>query len=285
MGQTDGTSESGGGSAHRGPGSAAMVIAWALVFPALGALAAYLITDRVVLPRMGLGPDLQRVVAIADHASEGLGERPVAVFLGDSLTIEGIDAGIVEGASAGWHAQNIGLNGINPTGLSVLLPAILDAKPDAVVFMFRPEDLGDPGDIPVDRAYAYAYSGIAGHLDAGDDLSELTSLGKKSAEALRSGRYAQVVHFRSVPLRSINTIARRALRSGMRAAADDDWRSPHNMSMTSIGEQKLATHVANTLASIDKRAPGRRTRTRALAPVDRGAWRRWCVARGGLRCW
>lgn len=150
-----------------------MVVAWALVFPALGALAAYLITDRVVLPRMGLGPDLQRVVAIADHASEGLGERPVAVFLGDSLTIEGIDAGVVEGASTGWHAQNIGLNGINPTGLSVLLPAILDAKPDAVVFMFRPEDLGDPGDIPVDRAYAYAYSGITGHLDAGDDLSEV----------------------------------------------------------------------------------------------------------------
>ena len=82
------------------------VMARILIAPAVGVVLAALLLFYVLLPTIGLG-SVERIAALGKHLEHRIAHRPTAVFLGNSITREGIDARLVEAAaSGGWHAEN-----------------------------------------------------------------------------------------------------------------------------------------------------------------------------------
>lgn len=236
-------------------GSVLGAIALRLACPALGASAGFLLLANVWLPRVGMGRELQRIPEIAAFAAAAPADpdrRPLIVLVGDSIMAEGVDTRIVERGAPDWRVRNLGINANTPAELSVQLPTILRARPQAVGLEVRADDLGEPGTIQTDRAYAYAYAGYAARLAAPPDLS---ALDRRTIEALHSSRFAQIMRFRSVPIRTLNAAIRVRLSPHLRVTRDDDWTAPFNLT-ASISGGVLDDHIRRTIDGVHRRTSG-----------------------------
>ena len=136
--------------------SAPVAFAWCAVPTLLGLALAVAAQLGYLLPRFGTGSsDLNRMVALGLHLERPYQASAVAAAVGDSVTVEGIDAGIVaSNAPSGWTVENIGINGCDRAEVNVILPRVLRAKPRAVIFVLRPLSIAAPPPISGDGAYA-----------------------------------------------------------------------------------------------------------------------------------
>jgi hypothetical protein len=214
-----------------------------LIAPAIGAAAGLLLLRSIILPDIGLG-SVQRIAALGQHLNEDLRPRPSVVFLGNSITREGVDATKVEDATGGrWHAQNLALSGCSVTELRILLPKLMQARPDVVVLPFQPQDIGRTDDVPIDKCYAYAYGGFVGAWPADWTRDSLPGVNQTGYNGLRSSLLQQQLHFRTAPLNVLNDKVRLMLREGsLRETAADNWTDPYEMVAT-VPENHLAVHA------------------------------------------
>ena len=211
------------------------VVAWT----ALGALIGLALTMWVIVPSMGAG-NVERMAALGRHIDTGV--RPDVVLLGTSVTVEGVDAATVADELPGHQiVENWAINGCAINEARLIMPKVLTAHPRYVVLNLLPNDLGEPSDIVLEKAYGYAVGGFASAWPAADPTEAFPGLTEESARALRSGSIAQAIHFRSTPLDWLNREARMVVRSGVRRAPVADWDSPHELT-ADIGGAQLDRH-------------------------------------------
>jgi len=210
----------------------------------IGLLAAIAIHMGLVLPAVGTGsPDLNRMIALGVRLDTPLDEEPTLVFLGDSLTVEGIDAETVrEAAPPGWRVFNFAINGGDRAELDIIIPKVAKAKPAAVCMILRPLSIAYPPDVGVDGAYAYNLGGFAKAWPAGWIPPYPPGVSKKYAEMLQESTLEAQLHFRTALQQLINSRIRQVVRSGFRSNISDDWQAPFNMT-TSIGGDLLNKHL------------------------------------------
>ncbi|HVU88617.1 MAG TPA: SGNH/GDSL hydrolase family protein [Pirellulales bacterium] len=223
-----------------------------LLWPALGAVLGLVLLVKVVLPTFGVG-SVERVVQLGRHLDQPLTPAPSVAFLGNSITREGVDTRLVdETAPAGWHAQNFAISAASLSEMRVQLPKILSARPAAVAFGLRPEDMGRVDDIDLDKAFAYAMGGFVAAWPEGWTHADLPGIGSATYDALRSSPLAQDLHFRTAPLNIINQEVRVRLRSGLRKVAPDNWTDPYELAF-SVRDERLQRHIESIQHDMEMR--------------------------------
>lgn len=186
----------------------------------------------VVFPLIGTGSvDQDRKIALGRAVESGViasaNALRRAVFLGDSVSVDGIDAAIVEHqAGAGWRVFNFAIRGCNRTGLDVIAPAFIASKPDLVVLVLQPDMSIAQFELPEDSAYAYALGGFPSFWPEGWMEPVPPGIPAESMQALLSGSIEGRLHFRNSPQVWINGTLRERFRPGVRVPASDDWIAP-----------------------------------------------------------
>jgi len=223
-----------------------------LLLPALGAVLGFLLLVKVVLPLVGVG-SVERVVQLGRHLDEPLAPAPCVALLGNSITREGVDTRLVaETAPAGWHSQNFAISACSLSEIRILLPKLLQARPAAVAFGLRPEDLGRLDDMELDKAYAYALGGFVEAWPTDWSQEDVPGIGEENYRALRSTRLQQDLHFRTAPLNVINQEVRLRLRRGLRRIAPDNWVDPYELNF-SVRDERLTRHIETLLDNMSSR--------------------------------
>jgi hypothetical protein len=186
----------------------------------------------VIFPLLGTGSlDQDRKLALGESLSNGLLERtngrPTAVFLGDSVSVDGIDALLVETyADSHWRVLNLAIPGCNRTGLHVILPAVLAGKPDVLVMVLQPDMCIAQFELPEDSAVAYALGRFPTYWPSDWFNPAPRGIPPDSLRALSVGELEGRLHFRNSPQIWINSTLRERLRVGARVPAPDDWTTP-----------------------------------------------------------
>jgi hypothetical protein len=215
----------------------------------VGAVIGYLLLVYVLIPRLGLG-DVQRIIYLGRHLD---GPRPsgaYAVFLGDSITRQAVDASIVQSTAPGqWRVENFALSECMINEQRIMLPHLFGAQPDLVVLAFGPINWLSQDDLPLDKAYAYAMAGFVTAWPEPFPREDFPGLSRASYQALFSSPLAQRLHFRSVPLTWLNQRLRLALRKDLRDDVEADWIRPYRM-LGSVPADTLAWHVSQIRQNI-----------------------------------
>jgi hypothetical protein len=213
-----------------------------ILLPALGALLGFVLLVKVVLPAIGVGT-VERIVQLGRHLDQSLGPTPTVALLGNSITREGVDTRIVEEtAPHGWHAQNFAISACSLSEMQVQLPRLLAARPTAVAYGLRPEDMGRADDIDLDKAFAYAMGGFVTAWPASWTRADLPGISETVYQALRSTPFEQELHFRTAPLNVINQQVRIRMRSGLRSVATNNWTDPYELDF-SVRDERLQRHL------------------------------------------
>jgi hypothetical protein len=208
----------------------------------LGATIGYLILNVWVNQGGDLGR-VQRIVEMGRHLETPRPANPWVVFIGNSVTRDGIDGSLVEQAASGEiHAENLALGGFNLNEHRVALPKLLAAKPEAVVFGLSPLISCAYRKFPLDKAYAYAHAGFVDAWPMEMPKASFVDLDSECYAALISSKREQRMHFRTTPLTSFNHHARNRFRSGLRSDFTSDFVHPFEY-LGSIGGSLLDTHI------------------------------------------
>jgi hypothetical protein len=238
---TDGPARTGSGLAWSRSGSAIRVFLFFAVPVLIGCGLAFLVHDRLVLPRIATGsPDVTRVVEISRKLDAALSPN-TAVFVGDSVTVEGVDARVAAGA-LGVSALNLAVNGGNPTELAVILPKIVKAKPAYVIFTLRPRSLGKPIDLDADKAWAYAWGEYVKAWPGEWVTPEWPGFDHDRFSWVNASVVQAKVHFRTAMMNQLNTKIRAKMRRGIVPMAPDEFAAPAEMRMSLEG-RALEAHV------------------------------------------
>jgi hypothetical protein len=230
-------------------GRRAYAVALMLIVAALAGAAAGAVALRAwVIPILGLG-GVQRIIELGHILERGWDtDDPIAIVLGNSVSVEGYDAAIIEQhAPPGWRAKNMAINGCDVMELHVFLPRVLEAEPSAIVLTLRAVDLGRPPNVPVDKAYAYALANITDSYAAPLDRESL-GMSRESFAALHAGRTRATLHFRTAPTRWVNDEVRQRIRRDMREPDPADTIAPYNL-LGSIHGERLERHL-NTVMEV-----------------------------------
>ena len=205
--------------------------------PIIGVVIAWFLLMNVVVPRTGLGQYGDRILDIRAYLEESEVVRPWAAILGNSITVEGIDASIVSENAPDWQVRHFGINGCDLAETSVLLPAVLESAPDAMVLTVWCQDLGTSSNIPLDKAFAYALAGYASTWPSPGWLDSIHGLTEESREALLATGFTAERHFRVAPMIALNTSVRERFNRGFRKAGSDDFTAPFNLLISIKGER------------------------------------------------
>ncbi|MCA9174772.1 MAG: hypothetical protein KDB14_09845, partial [Planctomycetales bacterium] len=227
--------------------------------PCLGIALGWWLLVGWMIPRLGLG-EVDRIRQLGQHIQQHIerleqplhgvhggnsDESGLAVLLGDSITREGVDTELLEQSRTDVSDlvfENWAVSGCSLAEQRVQLSLALRAKPRLVVFALGPSSLCQLQDMPLDKAFAYAYSGFIETRAWGDILPPGCGLTESALEALNSTRWRQQLHFRTAPKSWLNQRLRGAVRGGGLEQVAGDWRSPHVMS-GSVGAKQLDWHL------------------------------------------
>jgi hypothetical protein len=212
----------------------------------LGLALAVALQLLVIFPRMGAGSaDLDRCVALGSLYANGLSDQPTVVCIGDSVSVEGIDAAILSAnAPKGWRVLNAALNGGDRLEQAVMIPALAKAKPTYVVWVCRAMYLGaPPADLHPDRAAAYRIADFAQAWPADWLTPQTPGMTAELVETLTGSKLRSQIHFRTSLTNAADQKIKSVLKGGsFRAALPDDWNAPFQMNI-SIDGKRLETHL------------------------------------------
>lgn len=207
---------------------------------AMGAGAALALTMFVLMPVLGVG-NVERVVALGHHIESG--DAPMVVMLGNSVTVEGLDAGVVAAEiGRGATAENWGINGSALQEVRLLLPKVLAAHPRYVVLTLMSSDIANPQDIDSEKAYGYGAGGFGSAWPDGEFSKLFPGMTRVTRDPIVSGPLEQAIYFRSTLLDWLNRQVRMAVRPGIRRVRADEWRLPFELT-GGISGDRLDAHA------------------------------------------
>jgi hypothetical protein len=231
----------------------------------------------VIFPTLGAGaPDVQRGIELGRRIEQGFAQAPSAVFIGDSVTVEGIDATVAQQAAPpGWEVLNLALNGGDRLEQAIMIPKLAQARPELVIWIVRPMLLGaPPANLHEDRAAAYR---LGGFRPAWPDawLSTKQGITRESLAMLEGSEIRAKVHFRTGFIGVVGVWLKGVLRPGtFRDAEPDDWLVPAELASQAPLE-RLQLNIKSLAEEHDKRVrlrttdeQGRETITSRLEPQE-----------------
>lgn len=226
--------------------SSAKAFAFCFIPVFLGLAAAVTFHLFVVLPAFGTGSsDLNRMVEVGRLLDKGLSDQPTLVFIGDSVTVEGIDSKLVEQAGPpNLRVLNLGINGCDRAELMVIGPKIAKAKPAAVCIVLRALSIANPPPVSVDGAYAYNLGGFPAEWPEGWISRDTPGVPPDVLKNLNAPTLKAQTHFRTAFQQLINGTLRLKLRKETQAVAPDNFTAPFNMT-ASISGSTLDKHIKN----------------------------------------
>ena len=203
-------------------------LAASIGFPLGGAAAAAALLSAVILPRIQLG-DVERIRQLARHVTGEPLSGSTVIFLGNSITMEGLDTSQLGVGQPDWQAENYAITGCGLSEYRIILPKLLKRNPVCVVLAFDPMTLQGAADIPADKAFAYAMAGFVEDWPASWTADDFPGLDRATYDILRSNYMRQLLHFRTAPLIWINYRSRAAVRGDLRTDSSYEWRAPYTM--------------------------------------------------------
>ncbi len=226
--------------------------------PIAGAAVAFWLLVTVLIPTIGVG-DVQRIIDLGAKLESPITPQPTAAIIGNSVLIEGINASMVaEAAPPGWHARNFAINGCDLTEQQILLPKLISARPDAIVMVIRPIDVGAVTDVNLSKLHAYSLSAFTSSFRDGYAAERLPGLSDESREALLSTRFQSLLHFRRSPLTTAEAVGFSLLQSGTVSLNADDWNEPADLT-GSISGARLERHFRVVAETRSQRIAGGQT--------------------------
>jgi hypothetical protein len=219
--------------------------------------------------------DVQRIVQLGRHLAQPPRSGDYIVFLGDSVTREGIDASIVEAAGQSRSTiENLALSGCGVNEQRVLLPKVLQAGPEIVVLAFRPSSLTARDDLVLDKAYAYAMSEFPMAWPESYGCDDFPAFSQSTLDALESSPIRQWLHFRTAPLNWLNSRLRSSLRTDLRGGTSADWIRPFQR-LGSVSNETMDWHLESLRQGLKSRgepdsAAGAASIRHLVATVQRG---------------
>jgi len=238
---------------------------------ALGLAVSLALLEFVVAPRLGFGQELSRVQAIAQRTAQPFEPRTLVV-VSNSVGVEGIDAEAMQrAADSGWNVVNLSMNGTEVLSIQVLLSRVLAAEPDAVLWVIRPEAVGEPRSINPQMAKAFRYAGYTENVPWIVDGRVVEGappfLDAESVEALTASPATLKLAMRTTPLAAVNERVRDAFRDGWRPARPDNFVDPYFLTADITGG-RLDRHVEETVSSVRERAGDPREPHTPVEPGD-----------------
>lgn len=223
------------------------ILAYCVVPSLVGVALGVAIHLFVVLPTIGVGSNgLTRMVRLGEHLAaieRTRSEKPRVCVLGDSVSVEGIDASAIErGASDAWQVENYAINGATREQIRVILPKVLATKPDAVVYVLRVQAIADPPPLPIDLAYAYALGGFPSAWPNGWVDPSVPGISARTMEGLDATELDAKLHFRGALVYRFNDLMHERFSGKTKLPAPDNWRDAHHMTGGITGE-RLERHI------------------------------------------
>jgi hypothetical protein len=204
---------------------------------------------RVVIPSLGVGSNgLTRMVRLGEHLAAikdtaSSASKPRVCVLGDSVSVEGIDAAaIARGAADSWQVENYAINGATREQIRIVLPKVLATKPEAVVYVLRAQAITDPPKLPVDLAYAYALGGFPAAWPKDWITPAVPGLTPAAMEGLEAGQLEAQLHFRGALVYRFNDLMHERFSGKTKLPPPDEWGDAHHMTGSIVGE-RLDRHV------------------------------------------
>lgn len=222
-------------------------LAFCLAPAVLGVGAAIALHLTVVLPSMGAGSNgLTRIVRLGQHL-DGLRDQAHskrrACVVGDSVSVEGIDAALVAAGSGGeWQVENYAINGATREQIRLILPKLLATKPDAVIYVIRAQAITEPVPLAPDLAYAYALGGFAADWPEGWVTADVPGIPVTSLPGLRAERLAAELHFRGALVYRFNDAMHERFSGKTKLPPPDSWSDAHHLTGGIAGD-RLTRHL------------------------------------------
>lgn len=189
--------------------------------------------------------DLDRCVEISRLYDTPMSDRPTVVCIGDSVSVEGLDASIIAGRlPADWRAYNAALNGDDLMAAMVMAPKLSKAGASRVVWVSRPLLLGAPvNDLHADRAAAYGLAGFSKSWANPLPWGAEGVISQKNQELLHASEARSRLHFRTSVMNGVNEKLKSTLKRGAKRLSNPaEWNTPYDMT-TSIDGARLERHL------------------------------------------
>lgn len=216
----------------------------------LGVLIAVGLVLGVVIPRFGLPGDLNRVATLGRLLDSP--ERPsdAVLIVSNSVGVEGVSAKAVQAASGDAHSvENFSANGLDLIGSRLLIGKMLAADPHSVVWILRPEMMGEIRDLNHEVADIMRLGDFPGTSPWLDDAP----LAPATLERLNAPLWKNRLALRSVPLRLLSERVRTAARPGILPAKPTNLDDPFQMDLNLTG-QALTRHLDDMAFLLNERA-------------------------------
>lgn len=200
----------------------------------------------VLLPKYGTGSaDLDRCIELGKLYERGFADQATVVFIGDSISVEGIDAAAVAlNTPPGWRVINAALNNGDRIDQAIMAPALAEARPTLVVWVSRPMQLGAArGKLNADRVAAYRVGDFASHWPDGWLTARSSGLSPELLDVLDGPMLPARAHFHTWLLNASHQRIRAFMRRGaFRLSAADEWSTPYQM-IVPISGARLEQHL------------------------------------------
>lgn len=229
-------------NAQHDPRGAALELLTLAAGLGLGLLVAAFFLLRAFIPQVGFPGDLDRVASLPSLISETRATPNRVQFISNSVGMEGIDAGIVQDRLAGtWNVQNYSSNGVALVGSRVVIGAMLEAKPDVIVWILLPNMIGKFEDIHPELAATMRFVDLQEHNPWIEDPSVSTLL-PDLVHHMKVSDVENRLGLRTTPLSVLNDKVRTLTVRDILPAKPRDLTAPFRMSR-SMSPSALDRHV------------------------------------------
>lgn len=200
----------------------------------------------VVIPTIGTGYSaVTRTVRVGQFLESPLPPRSIAM-IGDSVSIEGLDATRVSSSAGGHPTFNFAVNGGTPTDYAVQLPKILAARPAVVLMMLRTRSLGKPIEMARDVANAAALGGFPAAWPQTDPAwltPDSPGMSRSVMKLVTASEFDSSMYLRTAPVNWFNERVRSTLRRRSFVPMNpDDFVAPAELRISLEGE-RLDAHL------------------------------------------
>lgn len=222
-----------------GRAGAVAQLAMAAAAVLLGVLIAVSLVLGVVIPRFGLPGDLNRVATLGRLLESPDRPEGAVLIVTNSVGVEGVSATAVQAAMGDARlVENFSANGLDLIGARLLIGKMIAAEPHAIVWILRPEVMGEVRGLNQELADIMRL----GDFQAAAPWLNDAPLDPDIIERLHAPAWKNRLALRSVPLRLLSERVRTAARSGILPAKPTNLDDPFQMNLNLTG-QALDRHV------------------------------------------
>ncbi|MFK7882766.1 MAG: hypothetical protein AB8F26_01110 [Phycisphaerales bacterium] len=219
----------------------------------VGLLLAFALLRQVFIPTVGFPGDLERLVLLDKRVRQAPdGARRIAI-VSNSVGVEGVEGSTVGSMmDDGFVVENQAANGLDLLSARIYIGHLLGSQPDTVVWILRPELMGQLKELNPEVASAMRLAGFAESADWINATPPPPGLDEEMIARLKAGDLSNTISLRTLPLRHLNQIVRTRARKGILAARPMNIDAPYQID-TQLEGEKLARHISDVTESYHQR--------------------------------